>query len=82
MNTADMQHIPLSSAFLCQTCQEVGNCERQCPACASINLMPLASVLDRPQSRSEAQGARGEGVTAYEAIQRRGRCNWVGGVDE
>jgi len=42
-----MQHIPLLSAYLCQDCNSVGNCSRQCPACASGVLMCLASVLDR-----------------------------------
>jgi len=42
-----MQTIPLSSAYLCQDCNCVGNCARQCPACASEVLMGLAGVLDR-----------------------------------
>jgi len=42
-----MQHIPLSSAYLCQDCDCVGNCSMQCPACASGVLMGLAGVLER-----------------------------------
>ncbi len=42
-----MQHIPLTSAYLCQDCNCVGNCARQCPACASEVLMGLAAVLNR-----------------------------------
>jgi len=47
MTLDTMQHIPLSSAYLCQDCNCVGNCARQCPACASAVLMGLAGVLDR-----------------------------------
>jgi hypothetical protein len=47
MTCASMQYIPLSSAYLCQDCSCVGNCSKQCPACASTVLLPLAGVLDR-----------------------------------
>jgi hypothetical protein len=47
MTHCNMQHIPLSSAYLCQDCNSVGNCAMQCPACASIVLMGLAGVLNR-----------------------------------
>jgi hypothetical protein len=47
-----MQHIPLSSAYLCQDCSSVGNCAKQCPACASSVLMALATVLDREEEDS------------------------------
>jgi len=47
MTHCAMQHIPLSSAYLCQDCNSVGNCARQCPACASYVLMSLSGVLDR-----------------------------------
>jgi hypothetical protein len=51
MNLSALIHIPLASAFLCESCQSVGNNERQCPACAGVNLLPLAGVLDRaPES--------------------------------
>lgn len=42
-----MQHIPLTSAYLCQDCNCVGNCASKCPACASEVLMGLAGVLNR-----------------------------------
>jgi hypothetical protein len=42
-----LQHIPLTSAYLCQDCNSIGNCARQCPACASEVLMSLAGVLNR-----------------------------------
>jgi ferredoxin len=42
-----MQHIPLTSAYLCQDCNSIGNCAEQCPACASVVLLNLASILDR-----------------------------------
>jgi hypothetical protein len=47
MTFITMQHIPLSSAYLCANCNCIGNCPEQCPACASRNLLGLASVLDR-----------------------------------
>jgi hypothetical protein len=47
MTFVSMQHIPLTSAYLCQDCNCVGNCSVQCPACASEALMGLAGVLDR-----------------------------------
>jgi hypothetical protein len=49
-------HIPLTAAYLCQDCNCVSNCSRQCPACASQVLMGLAGVLNReeaPESDSE-----------------------------
>jgi hypothetical protein len=45
-------HIPLTSAYLCQDCNCIGNCSRQCPACASAALMNLAGVLDRSEVRA------------------------------
>jgi hypothetical protein len=47
MPTPLLQHIPLSSAYLCQDCNSIGNCARQCPACASEVLMSLSGVLNR-----------------------------------
>jgi hypothetical protein len=52
-------HMPLSSAYLCQDCNCVGNNARSCPLCASEALLSLASVLDRtndnqPEFESEA----------------------------
>ncbi|MGA3011344.1 MAG: hypothetical protein ABSD72_13890 [Terracidiphilus sp.] len=49
MSLASMQHIPLTSAYLCQDCNSVGNSSKQCPACASSVLMGLATVLDREE---------------------------------
>lgn len=40
-------YIPLSSAFLCQDCSNIGNDALVCPACASTVLLPLAGVLGR-----------------------------------
>jgi len=42
-----MQHIPLTSAYLCQDCNSVGNNAMHCPACASEALLGLAGVLNR-----------------------------------
>lgn len=47
MTYGAMQLIPLSSAYLCQDCNCVGNNANQCPACASSALLGLANVLDR-----------------------------------
>src|SRR5712672_2880206 len=47
MPTKSLQHMPLTSAYLCQDCNSIGNCARQCPACASEVLMGLAGVLNR-----------------------------------
>ena len=55
MTFVSMQHMPLSSAYLCQDCHCIGNCAEQCPACASSALMGLAGVLNREQSRETAQ---------------------------
>jgi hypothetical protein len=53
MTHCTMQHIPLSCAYLCQDCNCVGNCARQCPACASSVLMNLSGVLDREVEREK-----------------------------
>ena len=54
MKVDTMEHIPLSSAYLCQDCDCVGNCATQCPACASVVLLGLAAILDRKMDvRSE-----------------------------
>jgi len=47
MKAATMQHFPLSSAYLCQDCNCVGNCATHCPACASEVLLGLAGILNR-----------------------------------
>ncbi len=47
MPLPSLQHIPLASAYLCQDCNSIGNCARQCPACASEVLMSLSGVLNR-----------------------------------
>lgn len=47
MALSSLQHIPLRSAYLCQDCNSIGNCARQCPACASEVLMALSAVLNR-----------------------------------
>lgn len=60
MTFVSMQHMPLSSAYLCEDCHCVGNCAEQCPACASEALMGLAGVLNReqPMERSQISFAR------------------------
>jgi hypothetical protein len=68
MTFITMQHIPLSSAYLCVNCNCVGNCPEQCPACASQNLLGLASVLDRPEE-NEAIGYQYIDAAALEIEQ-------------
>jgi hypothetical protein len=54
MTLISMQHIPLTSAYLCQDCNSVGNSAVQCPACASEALMGLSGVLNRePDERAQ-----------------------------
>jgi hypothetical protein len=49
MTFVSMQHMPLSSAYLCEDCHCVGNCAEQCPACASSALLSLSGILNREQ---------------------------------
>jgi RNA polymerase subunit RPABC4/transcription elongation factor Spt4 len=49
MKFISMQHMPLTSAYLCQDCNCVGNNAMQCPACASTALMGLAAILNREE---------------------------------
>ncbi len=53
MSIVSMQHMPLSSAYLCEDCNCIGNCAEQCPACASEALMGLAGVLNREKPQKE-----------------------------
>lgn len=52
MTFLSMQHMPLSSAYLCEDCHCVGNCASQCPACASSALLCLAGILNREPMES------------------------------
>jgi hypothetical protein len=56
MSFLSMQHIPLKRAYLCQDCNCIGNCARQCPACASEALIGLAGVLNREANNEAQQG--------------------------
>lgn len=56
--TSQLVHIPLSRAYLCQDCSEIGNSANWCPACTSTSILPLARVLDRTAApASDAPGA-------------------------
>jgi len=56
MTFATMQHIPLTSAYLCQDCNCVVNSATHCPACASVALLGLAGVLNRePEVKADFQ---------------------------
>lgn len=50
-----LQHFPLSSAYLCQDCNSIGNNANQCPACASEVLMNLSTVLNRDENMISSQ---------------------------
>lgn len=56
MTIATMLHIPLASAYLCPNCNCIGNCSRQCPACASPSLLSLANALDRVPEEDAQNG--------------------------
>jgi hypothetical protein len=59
MTFATMTQIPLASAYLCQDCNCISNCSKQCPACASAVLMGLAGVLNRePEVKLEFRFVR------------------------
>jgi hypothetical protein len=47
MTFATMQFIPLTSAYLCQDCNCVGNSASHCPACTSAVLLGLSGILNR-----------------------------------
>jgi ferredoxin len=67
MTYPKMQHMPLTSAYLCQDCNSVGNCASQCPACASEVLMGLAAVLDRDVEIEDESVSRFDYLTAMVA---------------
>jgi hypothetical protein len=50
-----LQHFPLTSAYLCQDCNSIGNNANQCPACASEVLMSLSAILNRSDNMMESQ---------------------------
>jgi excinuclease ABC subunit A len=52
MTSPMLQYIPLTSAYLCQDCDCVGNSATHCPACASTALLGLACVLNRDESQA------------------------------
>ena len=59
MKFLSMQHMPLTTAYLCQDCNCIGNCASQCPACASEALMGLAGILNRKsEDRAQANHSR------------------------
>jgi hypothetical protein len=48
-----LQHIPYRSAYLCGSCEAIGNSAMRCPACASESLVSMAAVLNR-EPRTES----------------------------
>lgn len=65
MKHFSMQHIPLSTAYLCQDCNCVSNCSTQCPACASCVLMGLEPVLNRKQEKRSRARTRAAEFPAW-----------------
>ena len=57
MKFTSMQHIPLSSAYLCPDCNCIGNCAEHCTVCASPFILALANVLDREVENEAMQYA-------------------------
>jgi hypothetical protein len=53
LNTNIQQYFPLTSAYLCQDCNSIGNNSMRCLACASDVLMSLGGVLN-PQHASKS----------------------------
>ncbi|MGA2534554.1 MAG: hypothetical protein ABSF53_00960 [Terracidiphilus sp.] len=53
MSYLNTQHIPLTSAYLCQDCDSIGNHSSVCPACASMALLSVAAILDRSLAKEE-----------------------------
>jgi hypothetical protein len=39
-------HIPLRDAYICASCDAVGNHATVCPACADTSLLPLSKLVD------------------------------------
>jgi hypothetical protein len=57
--------MPLTSAYLCQDCNCIGNCAVQCPACASEALIGLSGVLNRESDdRAQSSFARSSAIAA------------------
>jgi hypothetical protein len=80
------QHIPLTKAYLCQDCDEIGNSSMQCPACASEVLLSLAVVFDRKRKAETlaaelllfpARAARSPKVLLYRARTEAARARSV-----
>ncbi len=49
----ELIHMPLVVAHLCQDCSEVSNSDKRCLACASVNVYPLANIVDRKPVAAE-----------------------------
>lgn len=55
LGQAVLHHIPLTSAYLCADCVNIGNCANQCPACGSKALLSLSAILNRSEQQEEAR---------------------------
>lgn len=56
MTLDKLNHMPLSSAYLCEDCHCVGNCSEYCAYCSSDALLMLAGILNR-ETEPELQEA-------------------------
>lgn len=50
-----MAHFPMSDAFVCMDCAQVGDNSRQCACCGSQGILSLSKVFDRraPEALTE-----------------------------
>ncbi len=54
-----MSHFPLNSAYLCETCGQVGDCSKRCAFCQSQSIIGLAGGLNRKSLSPEARAVLG-----------------------
>lgn len=49
------EHFPLTSAYYCENCGEVGNRAGLCACCGSASLISLAGILNRRIEQDQAK---------------------------
>ena len=57
---AELQHMPLSEAFLCLDCASIGNCSSARAACGSVQVHPIAAWLNHRKPVSTGDGVVAE----------------------
>jgi hypothetical protein len=60
------QHFPLSSAYLCVSCGEVGSNSRACACCGWPALISLSRILNRTEEQADAVFAHTCGIALAE----------------